>query len=101
MRRKLFDKTLDFEINVIGYKNKGESIVFFLKADGKVVYSGLIDCYEEASENVALTLLVNEKVKYFNFVCWTHPHDDHTIGLDKVLIEFCNEKTLGSVTTNG
>lgn len=39
MRRKLFDKTLDFEINVIGYKNKGESIVFFLKADSKVVYS--------------------------------------------------------------
>ena len=94
MRRKLFDKTLDFEITVIGYKNKGESIVFFLKADGKVVYSGLIDCYEEASENIALTLLANEKAKYFNFVCWTHPHDDHTIGLDKVLIEFCNEKTL-------
>ena len=94
MRSKLFDKTLDFEINVIGYKNKGESIVFFLKADGKVVYSGLIDCYEEDSENVALTLLANEKADYFDFVCWTHPHDDHTIGLDKVLINSCNNKTL-------
>ena len=94
MKRKLFDKTLDFEINVIGYKNKGESIVFFLKTDGKVAYAGLVDCYEEASENVALTLLKNEKVDYFNFVCWTHPHDDHTIGMAKVLNDFCNEKTL-------
>lgn len=94
MKRKLFDKTLDFEINVIGYKRKGESIVFFLKADGKVVYAGLVDCYEEASENVALTLLEKENVNHFNFVCWTHPHDDHTIGLDKVLRDFCDEKTL-------
>lgn len=93
MVKKLFDKKLNFEINVIGYKNKGESIVFFLKADGKAIYAGLIDCYEEASENIALKLLEGEMVNYFNFVCWTHPHDDHTIGLDKVLINFCDENT--------
>lgn len=94
MKRKLFDKTLDFEINVIGYKNKGESVVFFLKADGKVVYAGLVDCYEESSENATITLLEKENVKHLDFVCWTHPHDDHTIGMDKVLNGFCNEKTV-------
>lgn len=94
MKRKLFDKALDFEINVIGYKNEGESIVFFLKADGKAVYAGLVDCYEDAEENVALTLLKNEKMDSFDFVCWTHPHADHTIGMDRIISEFCDNKTL-------
>lgn len=94
MKRKLFDKTLDFEVNVIGYKEKGESIVFFLKADGKVIYSGLVDCYVDSAENAVLTLLEEENVHKFDFVCWTHPHDDHTLGMDKFLEEFCDEKTL-------
>lgn len=93
MRRILYDKNLDFEINLIGYKGKGESIVFFLKADGKAVYTGLVDCYEEESENAALQLLEKERVSVFDFVCWTHPHDDHTLGLDKILQEHCNENT--------
>lgn len=93
MRRILYDKNLDFEINLIGYKNKGESIVFFLKVDGKAVYTGLVDCYEEESENAALRLLEKEGVSVFDFVCWTHPHDDHTLGLDKILQGYCNENT--------
>lgn len=94
MKRKLFDKALDFEINLIGYKEKGESIVFFLRADGKVVYAGLVDCYEKNSENRALMLLEKEKLTRVDFVCWTHPHEDHTLGMDKVLTQFCDEETL-------
>ena len=41
MKRKLFDKTLSFEINVIGHKDRGESIVFFLKANDKTIYAEL------------------------------------------------------------
>lgn len=40
---------LYLEVNVIGYKGKGESIVFFVKADEDVVFSGLVDCYEKDS----------------------------------------------------
>ena len=94
MTRKLFDKNLDFELNLIGYRTQGESIVFFLRTDGKIAYAGLVDCYEESSENVALTLLETENVTHLDFVCWTHPHDDHSIGMDKVLNQYCDEKTL-------
>lgn len=94
MNRKLFDKTLDFEINLIGYKNKGESIVFFLRTDGKAVYAGLVDCFEYESQNMAIELLKNEQLPFFDFVCWTHPHDDHTVGLDKIITEFCDKNTL-------
>ena len=94
MKRKLFDKTLNFEINLIGYKEKGECILFFLKADGNIIYSGLVDCFVNEKEYVVSDLLVTEHVSRLDFVCWTHPHDDHTVGLDKIVNDFCDEKTL-------
>ena len=50
----LFDRKLEFEINLIGYKHKGESIIFFLRTDGKIVYSGIVDCYEDEAKNEAI-----------------------------------------------
>lgn len=93
MMRKLFDNKLEFEINVIGYRNQGESIVFFLKTDDRVAYAGLVDCYEDESENVALELLEHKNVNHLDFVCWTHPHEDHTIGMTKILSEVCDYNT--------
>lgn len=94
MKRKLFDKTLEFEINLIGYKEKGECILFFLKADCNIIYSGLVDCYASEKENVVSDLLIERHVSRLDFLCWTHPHDDHTVGLDEIVNAFCDEKTL-------
>lgn len=90
---KFFDESLEFEINLIGYKSKGECILFFIKADGRVVYSGLVDCYEMSCKNVMIDLLGQAGIDCLDFICWTHPHDDHTAGLDKIIDEFCNERT--------
>ena len=65
-----------------------------MKADGNIIYSGLVDCYVNEKENVVSDLLVTEHVSRLDFVCWTHPHDDHTVGLDKIVNDFCDEKTL-------
>lgn len=89
----LFDRKLEFEINLIGYKHKGESIIFFLRTDGKIVYSGIVDCYEDEAKNEAIELLKKENISYVNFICWTHPHDDHSVGLEKILSDYCNEQT--------
>lgn len=93
MRNIFFEHSLKFEIDVIGYKNKGESIVFFLITDEKVSYAGLVDSYEEDGENEAVKLLLKTGRQYFDFVCWTHPHDDHTIGMDRILEQYCNQDT--------
>lgn len=93
MRNIFFNDTLELELNVIGYKYKGETIVFFLRADGNVVYSGLVDCYEDLSGNIAVDLLSDANRKCFDFVCWTHPHDDHTIGMDKIITQYCSQET--------
>ena len=41
-----FEKDLCIETYIIGYKNEGESILFFVRADGGISFSGLVDCYK-------------------------------------------------------
>lgn len=94
MRNIFFNNTLKFEINIIGYAQKGESIVFFLMADSKPAYAGLVDCYEDDTGNEAIKLLLAAGRSHFDFVCWTHPHDDHTIGLDTLLKDYCDKDTV-------
>jgi beta-lactamase superfamily II metal-dependent hydrolase len=94
MRTIFFKDKLQLEVNVIGYKEKGESIVFFLKTDDRAAYAGLVDCYEQNDENEAIRILLAEGKQYFDFICWTHPHDDHTIGLDVILEHYCNKDTV-------
>lgn len=93
MNTYFFESSLILEVNVIGYKDKGESIVFFVKADEDAVFSGLVDCYEKDSMNKSIELLCENNRQFFDFVCWTHPHKDHTVGLDKVINEYCNSAT--------
>ena len=38
-----FEKQLLIETYIIGYKSQGESILFFIKTDGGISFSGLID----------------------------------------------------------
>jgi beta-lactamase superfamily II metal-dependent hydrolase len=88
-----FDSSLTFELNVIGYKTKGECVLAVLKADGKVAFVGLIDCYRDAEGNEAIRILHDAGRKHFDFVCWTHPHDDHSIGMDEVVQNYCDHDT--------
>lgn len=89
----LYSKTLILEVYLIGYSNQGESIVFLLKADGHVAYAGVVDCYECHSINKTIDILNTEGVEKIDFLCWTHPHDDHTVGLNRILESFCDDRT--------
>lgn len=89
----LYSKTLILEVYLIGYSNQGESIVFLLKADGHVAYAGVVDCYECHSINKTIDILNTEGVEKIDFLCWTHPHYDHTVGLNKILESFCDDRT--------
>ena len=92
MRKLLFKDSLKLELNVIGYHDQGESIVFFIKTDGYVVYTGLVDCYKTEEQNAVKAVLEKEQVERIDFVCWTHPHDDHTVGLDEVWAQIFFQK---------
>lgn len=92
-RSVLFLDKLQLHIYTIGYRNSGECILFFLENDFGICYSGLIDCYQVNGINVAIELLQQYGVNGLDFLCWTHPHVDHTLGLEVILHEFVTEKT--------
>lgn len=84
---------LKISIFLLGYKNAGESIVFIIYDDKIPVYSGVIDCYEENDLNLTKNILLTEGIKKINFICLTHPHKDHSLGLKYIFEEFVNNKT--------
>ena len=67
---------------------KGESIVLKLP-DGQW---GVVDCHSESvtdpDANPTTQFLRSRGVKTLLFVCLTHPHDDHFLGMVKLIEEF-------------
>lgn len=78
---------------MIGYHDQGESVVFFIKTDGMVAYTGLVDCYKTEEQNAVKMVLEKERIKKVDFVCWTPPHDDYTRGLDEIWKGYCTKET--------
>ena len=93
-----FENSLIVEIYTVGYSKQGESIIVLIKTDGKVRYSGVIDCYEKSTKkkqnNITKKILDDNKVENLDFICWTHPDLDHSKGLDKIMNEYTDENTL-------
>jgi beta-lactamase superfamily II metal-dependent hydrolase len=94
MKNYFFDEKLIFEVHVIGYENLGESIVLFLRADDKIVFSGMVDCYEQDSINQSVEVLKEFNCTHLDFVCLTHPHMDHVKGFRFVLENYCDKDTV-------
>ena len=55
--------------------------------------SFLIDYYMLVSKDIIREILSENNIEFFNFICWTHPHADHSKGLFDFLDEFDSEKT--------
>lgn len=88
---------------IIGYDGVGESIIILLssKDDKKKIYFlGVVDSYATSKTHQTEKLLgeilkeYNHKERKLNLLCWSHPHDDHTVGLSKIIEKYCNEETL-------
>ena len=52
-----FQKSLLVETYIIGYKTEGETILFFIRADGGVSFSGLVDCYRSKDIDIVSSIL--------------------------------------------
>lgn len=75
------------EIHVFG-ASKGESIVIKIPGGGW----GVVDCFAGSSSkpesNPVLDFLNKKSVKELEFLCLTHPHDDHFKGMSHLLEAF-------------
>ena len=78
----------------IGYSSEGESSLFILHTlDKKVLYSVVIDCYEEnCNETDRILEQWNLKGKV-NLIIWSHPHEDHSLGMIDIIEKYSNDTT--------
>lgn len=96
----IVENSLSIEINVIGYKTQGESIVLFIRVDSNIVFSAVIDSYSYKNINKTMEILKNNKVKQINYLCWTHPDEDHSKGLNEIIKKYVNSNTLINIPEN-
>jgi beta-lactamase superfamily II metal-dependent hydrolase len=75
------------ELHVIG-GNKGEAVIIRLPDGGW----GVVDCFaaslDDERANPVLQFLRKQIVGELEFLCLTHPHDDHFRGMSRLLQEF-------------
>jgi hypothetical protein len=81
------DKRKPFTVHVIG-AGKGESIILQMP-NGEW---GVVDCYapsiKNSETNQTLRFLRRNEVESLQFLCLSHPHEDHFRGITHILTEY-------------
>lgn len=89
-------ENLIVSIFVIGYKNIGESIVVLFRdvinGNDNTIMSMVIDSYEKDDLNLIRKVLSKYNVDKLDFVCWTHPHCDHSPGIDTLINDMFHDR---------
>lgn len=107
-RNKFRNKDDSFDVSsfhvkviVIGYACYGESTLVLLMNSDVVFYSMVIDSYHYKSDkikhgpyiNKTIDLLRHYHVERIDVLCWTHPHDDHSRGIPRLIKKYCDDDT--------
>lgn len=88
-------KNFIIKVFVIGYSQKGESIIilFIDEQDNNILYTIVIDCFLYKKINKTKEILEEYNISNIDMLCWSHPDDDHTKGIDSIIRNFCTENT--------
>ena len=80
---------------VVGYKTQGESIVILFRDDEKqkILFSMVVDCFVHEKVNVTRKILDKYGIKTLDAVCWTHPHWNHSYGIDELVHDYLSPST--------
>lgn len=93
-------RTLIIKIFVIGYRERGESIVILFFDKNNVVYSIVIDSYQvKETEFFTSKILDDNKVSKLNILCWTHPDIDHSLGIEELFEKYCDSNSVVLIPT--
>lgn len=88
---------IHIEVQIIGYKSQGESILIFLKDYNEIIWAGIIDSYK-LNINVAKEILEDngfgKNGKKLNFLCISHPDFDHIKNMAEIMQSFIDESTI-------
>lgn len=89
---------LQIHIHVLGYYPEGESVLIVLydNSTKMALKSILVDCYEMNNQNKIEKLLERYDLqkKKLDYVIWTHPDRDHSVGFSNIVANYSSKKTL-------
>lgn len=84
-------------IYVFGGRGLGESILGILTSNSKPFYTFVLDSCESDGINPVIRTLDRYNVKKIDLLFWTHPHDDHSVGMDNIITSFYRKGTVGII----
>lgn len=82
------------DVHVIGKYPWGECILFVLKINNIPKFSIVVDSCESDIDILKNKFISEYGIKSIDVLCWTHPHEDHSIGMKAILEEYCNKDTI-------
>lgn len=87
-------RNLIVKVFVIGYRERGESIVVLFLEGNIVLYSIVIDSYKtKEGESYTYKILERYNVEHINILCWTHPDIDHSVGIEELFEKYCDKES--------
>ena len=79
---------LVLEVHTVGYPDMGESIVTFLKDGARVILTVVTDSFKTDYADEVKRVLDDNGHPSVNIFIWTHPDEDHSVGIENLLDEF-------------
>lgn len=82
------------EVYVIGTYASGECSALLLYINNSVRYTIVIDSCERDLDKLRKYVFEPKGITSVDFICWTHPHEDHTKGITKLIKEYSSKDTI-------
>lgn len=83
-------ENLHLRIRTVGYPNNGESIMISLMNKDEEIFNIFTDSYDDNGYQYWISKL--PKSTRIDAFIWTHPDEDHTLGIEKLLTNFDPDK---------
>lgn len=85
---KAYYQKLRCRVFILGASDEGESILFIVYGDEKIIYSCITDSFKNRGTNVPDEIANMYGLNQVTDIFWTHPHDDHSDGLIELIEKY-------------
>lgn len=86
---------------VVGYVPEGETILLLFTENDNVVFSIVNDCYRLEEQDILTEILESYANPKIDLFVWSHPHDDHSVGIQSLLEKFDKKHNAHIIIPNG
>ena len=87
-RSQTYYNKLICKIFILGNASQGESIIFLMYGDDKLIYSCITDSFVIEDKLAVEDIFKSLNIEKIEDLFWTHPHNDHSDGIVKIIDKY-------------